>query len=202
MTAKHGVCHSHRPCWCPLCSDYLVLCVYTAGVCVPCPPLVWVRGQSLLFLHPPTLSGEWMSHCIDHLLKASNGTREENPIPRYWCPSCSPLFWRRVPQTSCLLISVSSFIGDFTVYPECSIPIHILSIVRKTGYIQSICFSTETKHTIYPTLEIVSPNLQEVLLHCTWHVLLPNPLPLSYAFPQHLTVRSCPLCSWNVCVSH
>lgn len=96
--------------------------------------------------------------------KASRGTRGENPVPQYWCPSYSSLprsgrlLWRRVPQVSCLLISVSSFIGGFTVYPECSIPIHILSIVRKTCYIQSICFSTETKHTIYPTLEIVSPN--------------------------------------------
>lgn len=130
MTDKQEVCLSHRPCWCPLCSDYLVLCVYTAGVWAPCPPLVWVReGQSLLFLHPPTLPGEWMSHFIDHLLKASSGTRGENTIPQYWCPSYSPLprtgrlFWRRVPQTSRLLISVSGFIGVFTVYPECSIPI-------------------------------------------------------------------------------
>lgn len=88
MTDKQGVCHSHRPCWCPLYSDYLVLCVYTAGVWAPCPPLVWVRGgQSLLFLHSPTLPGEWMSHFIDHLLKASRGTRGKNPIPQYWCPS-------------------------------------------------------------------------------------------------------------------
>lgn len=210
MTDKQGVCLSHRPCWCPLCSDYLFFCVYTAGVWAPCPPLVWVReGQSLLFLHPPTLPGEWMSHFIDHLLKASSGTRGENTIPQYWCPSYSPLprtgrlFWRRVPQTSRLLILVSGFIGAFTVYPECSIPIHILSIVRKICYIQSICLSTETKHTIYPTLEIVSPNPDSsppgssLIVNSTcFNAQSPPAAPY---IPAERNSPFFPLCSWNVC---
>lgn len=158
------------------------------------PLMVWVRGE------PQQCQNEG-SPFGGHILKASNGTRGGNPVTRYWYLSHSPLprtgrvFWRRVPQTPCLLISVSSFIDCPTVYPECSIPTHILSTVREKILYSKVFLNWSKIYNPSYLTNFASPNPgpsppgSPLTLNSTcFNVALYVPAALS----------SCSLCCWGV----